>query len=475
MLTGSAVFAQFANAGNSRAKHNQYINSLLQQNTAAAPVAKSTAPTLERVVAQSKRDNSTNMLVDSIHLKYSSWRGSTYDYNTMIYPYNYPYATSPMFNFLGVFTKPQVLYDTALRWTVNPFTNIYGPYELTYAKYDSPSNHLRTFKDIFVDSTHNDLMTYADSFNSAHNIVLGYWFNLNLGIEDSAFKQYFQYNTSNKLVKDSVYERHLGVWRLASKTNYTYDASDNLTQIDQFTNVTDTSFLLPLIEYQKFVNTYDASNRLLTVLTSLYNGTTLAQSMKDTFAYSGTLTYYNSWKQHQFDPINNYWAPMISVQKHITAGKPDTINTYGFDSLADAWVPAQMDIMHYNAANNPDTMRTYLYNWTSFPATPDYKTIYYYETYTDASSVAQAPVKHNAIVYPNPVTNMLTVALPDQFNKTRVTITFMNMAGQILSRQAMTWQGDARISAADLAPGTYSVVIQNEGGNVIDCMQVVKQ
>lgn len=64
------------------------------------------------------------------------------------------------------------------------------------------------------------------------------------GVADSAFKQYFTYDTGNRLIKDSTFEQHLGVWRIASKTLYTYDASKNLTVIETYANMTDTSFLV---------------------------------------------------------------------------------------------------------------------------------------------------------------------------------------------------------------------------------------
>ena len=471
------LFAQFADRS-----HMQVLTGLLQQNKNAEVASKAASSTYtvhrERIIAQSTRDNTAGSLVDSFNLRYTGLKGSTYDYNSMIYAYNYPYSTSPMFNFLGVFTKPQVLFDTCTRWTVNPFTNVYGQYELNYAGYDTSKN-LTSFRDIFIDSTHNDNMSYANSFNSHNNIATGYWFNLNLGIPDSAFKQYFEYNSSNKLVKDSVYELHLGVWRQASKTTYTYDGSNNLIQVDQYSNTTDTSFLLPLIEQQKYVNTYDASNRLLTVLTSLYNGTSLAASMKDTFAYSGTLTYCNSWKQYQFDPINNYWAPIISVQKHITASLPDTVNTYSFDSLLNSWVPQERDIVHYDTAHNPDTMRMYLYDWTSYPATPNYTKVYYYNSYIDTvhdtSTLNVAVMERKALVYPNPATNTLTISQPDIPANSGISITFINAAGQMVSRQATRWRDDMQLSIADLAPGSYWLVVQSSIGNIVVRQQVVKQ
>lgn len=471
LFLAPTAFSQHKAAPNvQQARHMQIINALLQQNDAAQPVAKSTTGvTKHRVIAQSTRDNTVNTLVDSFDLKYAGLHTSKYDYNTMLYAYNYPYSTSPMFNFNGVFTKPQILFDTCLRWTVNPFTNVYGAYNRDVATYDA-ANNLKTFDDTV------DHMSYVNIFNTSHNITIGYWFNTHDGVQDSAFKQYFEYNTAGKLVKDSIYERHLGVWRIASRTAYTYDGSGNLTQIDQYTNATDTSFLLPLVEYQKYVNTYDASNRLLTVLTSLYNGTTLAASMKDTFAYTGTVPFCTSWKQHQFDPINNYWAPMISVQKHLnTSSLPDTINTYGFDSLLNSWVPQQRDIMHYNSNHDPDTMRSYLYSWTAFPTTPDYTTVYYYGTYIDASSVQQTNAIGKAIVYPNPVHDELIISLPGVVTNTNVAISIVSTSGQIISRQSMVWQGNAHIATTHLVPGLYNVIIQSANGSVMDSRLIVKQ
>jgi hypothetical protein len=482
VLFCDTAFAQWADIRSRQNAHVQVLSSFLAVGVGDAPAAKTTSGvTLERVIAQSTRDNTLGSLVDSLNLRYTGTHSSTYDYNSMIYPYNYPYSASPMFAFLGIFTTPKVLFDTCMRWTVDPFLNVYGPYELNLSTYDTAKN-LVAFRDIFIDSANNDNMSYANVFNTNNNIVKGYWFNLNAGVSDSAFKQYFEYNSSFKLTKDSVYELHLGTWRLASKTNYTYDASNNLTQVDQYANTADTSFLLPLQEQQKYVNTYDASKRLLTVLTSLYSGTALIPSMKDTFAYSGTLAYCNSWREQQFDPINNYWAPIISVQKHITAGLPDTVNTYSFDSLLNSWLPQQMDIMHYDAAHNPDTMRSYLYSWTSFPSTPDYTKVYYYGTYfLDTTHIPPAAIQGpstaglEGVIYPNPATNELTIARLDVAPGTTLSTIIVNTAGQTLMREQTKWQGQNRLSIAGLPPATYFLIIQQQDGSVIYRQPFIKE
>jgi hypothetical protein len=438
--------------------HGQIISSLLHLNTAHRAVQKTTAGVLsERVVAQSTRDNTLGTLADSVKLGYGGPRGSTYDYNGMLYPYNYSYSTSPMFNYSSVFTSPQVLYDTYVHWTLNPFTMpSFVLYEASFAGYDL-NNNLTDFRELFTDSVTNDNRSYVNEFTATDNISTGYWFNLNAGIADSAFKQFFSYNSSDKLIADSVYELHLGVWRIAAKSSYSYDGAGNLTQINHYANETDISFLLPLVQQSKYVNTYDASNRLITVLTSIYDGTTLGEYVKDTFGYSGTLTYHNSWKQHQFDGIHGTWWPQYYMSKHITAGKPDTIYHKGWDSIAHSWVPISKDIMSYNADSNPDTMLNFEWNWTSYSITPDYTTVYYYDTFTIPSppALTHIPAKASMKVFPNPATDNIYIAIEGVTSPSSLIISIYNLNGQIMSRQSVAGTAHYDISVAHLSPGVY--------------------
>ncbi|MES2701404.1 MAG: T9SS type A sorting domain-containing protein [Bacteroidota bacterium] len=453
--------------------HPQVLQALLQPQLIQQHASAKTTALKQRVIAQSTRYNAIDSLTDSLDMQYTGLRGSTYDYNMMLYPYDYSYRASPMFNYLGSFTKPQVLYDVCNRRTVDPFTNIYGMYETMYATYDTTK--LTEYKDIFVDSATNDNMRYLNTFNTAGNITKGLWFNYNLGVSDSAFKQLFEYNSNGRLVKDSVYEKHLGIWKLAARTMYTYDAGNNLVQIDNYANTTDTSFTLPLIEQLKYVNTYDASNRLHTVLTSMYDGTALTQYVKDTFDYSGTLTFHNSWRQHQWDPINTYWAPMVYMQKHLNAAsRPDTVSTYTFDSLANAWYPYYRDVITYNTQNNPLTMNNYIYNWTSFPATPDFTTTYYYETYNDPTGAGPIPAKLCGLLYPNPARNTVVLSQLSVDRSAAVVISIVNAGGQMLSRQARTYTGDMEISIADLVSGMYTIDVRDNVGALLYTAPVIK-
>jgi hypothetical protein len=407
-------------------------------------------------------------------VKYTLGRGSTYDYNDMIYAYNYPYNASPMFEYLGVFTKPQILCDTYRHWTINPNTLVYGYYETNLASYDA-LNNLTNDTALYVDSSFYPNMVHTNNFipttHVPYSTVSSNWVG---GTIDSAFKQYFTYNSSNLLTKDSTYELHLGVWRLASKSLYTYDISNNLTQVDCYANLTDTSFLLPLLEQIQYMNTYDGSNRLATVQANYRYGAGLSAYTRDTFGYTGTYPFHTSWRQHQYDTINSYWAPMLNMTKILngTTGRPDTVYIKTFDSLLNTWVPQTMDVMTYNVSLNPTVLKDYEWNWTAYPATPNFTTRYYYETYMNTLGVNE--VGSTAKLYPNPATNMITVTGLNTATSAPLVISFINAAGQAVSRERTIWQGQAQVSVRHLIPGVYQLVIQDINGDLLHRESIVK-
>ena len=447
--------------------HNaQMVSQLLQMSEEHTMAMKGTAgvPT-QRVIAQSTRDNGLSAYSDSVQVRYTGMRKSKYDLNNMIYAYNYAYSTTPMFNYAGVFTAPQVQYDTYVHWTINPFTMpTFTLYEGSFAV-NNIDNNITHFTQLFVDSVTNDNRSYANTYTATKKIAKGYWFNLNAGVEDSAMIQYFAYNSSDRLSADSIYEKHLGVWRIAAKSYYTYDASGNITNIDHYANVTDTSFLLPLVQQSKYVNAYDASNRLTSVFTSMHDGTTLSPYVKDTFEYSGSLTYHSAWRQHQFDEIHGTWWPQYRMTKHITSGKPDTVYHDGWDSILNKWTPISKDIAGYNTDGTPATLENYLYNWTAYSATPDYSTKYYYETFSDTTPVAisntlAAQPSSSVSVFPNPAQNSISVSCL-AVGSSGLRLAICNMQGQTILVQHVKDTAHTDVAVGTLAPGMYWVLVDD--------------
>jgi hypothetical protein len=454
--------------------HERALDYLLHQNDNGCSTARTTGVPSERVIAQSTRDNTLDSLSDSVSLKYASYRGAVYDYDLMEYAYNYPYSTSPMFNFNGIFTKPQVLCDTFRRWTTDPFTLVFGYYESAYATYDANKN-LLTYHELFADTVNNRNAAFDNTFNAANNITGGNWYNFNAGVADTAFMQLFTYNGSNKITKDSIYEYHAGTWHLVSKTYYTYDVSGNLANIGCYANPTDTNFTAPLAEQVQYQNSYDAAGRLNTVQTNIFNGSSLSPYVKDTFAYTGTITFHTSWKEYQYDAINGYWTPLIYMTKHINAaGVPDTVNIQSWDSLSNAWIPQSMDIASYDGFHNPDSLQDYEYNFTSFPSSPTNTTHYYYEAYSDNTSVAQLQRGNDVKIFPNPASDRINIIVSGILPEALITTTILDAAGHRISRTSSAWHNGMWVRTDYLLPGNYWLVIQDAAGSVITRQTFVK-
>jgi hypothetical protein len=229
-------------------------------------------------------------------------------------------------------------------------------------------------------------------------------------------------------------------------------------------------------EQMQYINSYDATNRLLTVLTSYSSGSSMLQYVKDTFAYSAAgINFHTSWKEYLFDSINHYWTPSNYMTKHLnTLNLPDTVYIQKWDSLANNWLPQTKDVVTYNTLNMPVQLLDYEYGTASYPATPTYTTNYYYEQYT-ATQVDNHAVQNSSVkVYPNPTNNNITLSgLPQN---TGVYITLINAQGQTVRTITTPNINDKiNIPLADLKTGIYWLTVQNKTGALLHQQTIVKE
>ena len=472
MFSMGTGMAQMHNAMGSKLGRHQVVVKMLQRQTEKHLAAKATGIISERVIAQSTRDSVTGPLSDSVKVAYTGNRGSTYDYNSMMYGYQYPYNTTPMFNFNGQYTKPQVLADTMMHWTINPFNLSFGLFEWGYSGYDA-LNNLSTYHGNNIDSTSGTNQKYVNTFGTVGNILQGDSYVSAAGMWDTAFLQYFQYDGSNRLVKDSSYEYASGIWHLVSRTFYTYDVSGNLIQIDCFGNMTDGSLDTALTENQQYINTYDAMGRLLTVATNLFDGTLLQPSGLDTMAYTGTGMFNTTWREYQYDNINGYWAPQFNMIKSLNSmSLPDTVNFMGFDSLSASWVPNILVTVSYDGYNNPVVMNEFDYNWTSFPTTPTFTHTYYYETYDNTTAVPTPSATETLTLYPNPATNHIVM---ERTATGAGALVVLDAFGKMVIRQTVA-QGATTftVDVSHLAAGAYWAQFVGADGSQCRPSQFVK-
>lgn len=387
-----------------------FVHHLLSKNSLklkhGEPVMRSTS---QRVIGQSTEDNFLNSIVDSSLLSYPLNGTSEFDFNSMLYAYNYPYDHSPLFEYAGVFNEPQVMHNKYTRWTINPNTLVYGFYQKQGSIYNS-NNYLIIDTVFYHDSLINPNMIATNSFNISGQIIRNTRLTWQGGTADSLFKQFYVYNTSGNILQDSTYIKHLGTWRIVSKSKYYYDGIQNLIKVDHFANTTDTSYLLPLVHQLQYTNTYDASNRLKTVFTKYYDGAALNPYVKDTFDYTGAIPFHTSWKQYQYDPINTVWTPQFYMHKTLNVdGYPQEVYTDTWN-LGTGWGSYYKDVYTYNSFFNPTLCQSYIYNFTSFPTSPDFTTKYYYETFTNTTGLNNDLSNETSFtLYPNPASATIQV------------------------------------------------------------------
>lgn len=473
LFSTQLLSAQVINNIVNSAAHRYMLSNLLQPQMQMHNVAmKTTSVVKERLIAQSLLDNTLlpPALTDSIHLSYSGNRGSAYDFNMMFYAFNYPYGNTPIFNYYGLFTKPQVMYDTMLRWLVAPDTTWYNFFSEAHATYDG-LNDITSYKINFTDSVTYRNASYLNTYNAAGNIIKGYTFFPVSGVMDSAYKQYYSYNSSNRLTEDSIYVYTGTGWRMVAKTYYTYNTAGNPITIETYADST-----APLREKIKYENTYDAAGHLLTVLTSYFDGTNLTPYVKDTFAYTPGLDFNTSWKEYQYDGINHYWAPYFYEVKHISASAlPDTLYIRGFDSLANSWVPQTMQVANYDTFRLPTRLYSYQYNGTAYPLLASNVTSYYYQRYNDNTGVASTTNEHTVVVYPNPAENNVHINIEGLTANTNIIVTLYNVNGQIVRSLNTIWQNSAlQMPIGDMNAGVYWISVQDRSGTVLSKQSVIK-
>ncbi len=165
------------------------------------------------------------------------------------------------------------------------------------------------------------------------------------------------------------------------------------------------------------------------------------------------------------------------MQKTLLAGKPDTVYHRGWDSIANAWVPISKDIVSYNSYSNPDTILNYEYNWTSYSTTPDYTTVYYYDTFTynpPSTSLSSASAQPEIHIYPNPASTNITLDLPTALVDQRINVYFVNVSGQIITKQSVLAASSMTLNTSHLTNGSYWMFIENDNGQLLHRHHLIK-
>jgi hypothetical protein len=287
------------------------------------------------------------------------------------------------------------------------------------------------------------------------------------------------YTTTNKvaIIVSQSWNSSTSGWDSYSRATNTYDASNNLitTVYEVWSTATsswDNSF--------KQTNTYDASNKLTEELYQTWDNTTSAwvNGGRDLHTYDGmnrrTQSLSESWG------TGGTWESSgpKTLYSNFDGTQPQTIVTQIWDGGTMTYENSSRDNYTYNA----DGKVTYYFDeeWNYMTSawettTDNYAERYRYESYTTGIPQASGTFTGNALLYPVPASQSVTLDLswsqPQPFS-----VTITDATGRI----HRTWSQPAQqhytenVSLASLPIGSYFVVIQTPESKAVRTLTVVR-
>ncbi|MBA3828587.1 MAG: T9SS type A sorting domain-containing protein [Taibaiella sp.] len=479
--------------------YKNVVRQIQQQQQAAMPSFQSrfarTTTTYERIKAISNYNVAAlpSGINDSTRYLYTGG-GSQFDFSGMDYmsvwqfgsfiPYGYGSNVAKVNHYY----VPAVYCDTALIY--NAYYSPFHFYDKRYITYDS--NYCVTnFADLYTqDSTTGyPESRFINKFDANSYLTETYTFSWSYGVWDTFEHRIFVYDINHHVIKDSCggYDPLASTWTAVSKWLYSYNTYGRIAIATNF-QYNSTTATWDSINLSKYTYNTDTLLQTTTMYSVPYTGTgPLQKNFHDSSVYvSGSPITSYEVQQSYFD--NQVFTTDI-FKKHFNAlGLPDSLYITEYDS-ANNVTQGTKTYYTYDSYNNPtyaysNNIDTSRHPW-AYNTTLDVKITYYYETFTPGplwvkhahgTGIATVEVQNNMKVYPNPATDEISVELPDMVKGTVVNINIYNLLGQPVLTERLPWMSTVhQVSLGGLIPGTYQVIIQDQGNKDMYRKNVVKR
>lgn len=422
----------------------------------ANPANKSTA-SYERMRAMSEygaqQQGGPIQFFDSLQFNYSGMRGSQFDFNSMSIGYYDP-LTGPMTPEYNLSFKP----DNFQVYIPNPVAD----YTFTYDVDDNVT-------EMYIVENGSDDQRILITYNNS-KVVFVENLEANGPNWDTLYRRYFNYDVNDMLVEDSVMENlnMTNVWTIYQKFEYTYDVNGNITSLKTSNKDNMSNIYQP---YEEVHYTYNSNDQMETAVYSYYNELTTAMDLeyKDTFEYTTGFDFYTKDTYYMWDDVNTAWEPGGYMERTLnTQMVPEMASGYEWDGTNFA----QNFEEHYtyNTTGNPIHDSIFLFTNGSIDDDPVYLIHYYYEEYWDLA-VDGKTAKSQISVYPNPVSDVLTIA---GSGNEAMNLQLVNALGQTV-KTARTSSAQGKLSIGDLTAGMYWLTVTDKQGNKLHQQAVVKQ
>jgi len=448
MIYSTVNFGQVQSIKHDPKNLDQLTRSILQKQyaTSKGSAAYKTTGTSKRLIATAYRFN--GKITDTNHYYYSGGRGSVLSdpgsYTDSYYPTSY--------------SDMRTIYsDSSINWGSNggPLAMqtyrayVYGkvkPVQMDYVFGNSYIHYDMTY----VNDTIRETVTESDTTGG--------------GTLNANFTTYLIYDANGLHNHDSLVS--ISTQKEIAKTEYTQDANGNLLTYNNF-SLLGTNW----IPTYHMGYTYDANNRVTSVITQTYSSSGLVNDYKDTFIYNGSNVHYAQMYYYTWDNMNMTWNPYYNYVNTYNAN--GFIDTNIFMSYSTQWDTMYKAVYVYdNAGLLCQNLYSYPYlgNGTFRTTASDTQTYYYEEYFPTEIKTASLP-NIGINLYPNPCTNAITVEVPS-LSAGNITIT--NAAGQLLYSAVCNSFSKQTIDIHQLPKGNYILTVQDDKKQHIYQRQFVK-
>lgn len=424
--------------------HKEVMKLLEAQERSLDALGKPTGAN-QRVIAQSYR---SGIYFDSTTYRYSSTRGSRFNYNFLAYPLILepseavsPKSADPTY----VQSDTTAEYKDSLEYSQScRYSNDNKLVEVTANFFSefSTIRHIRILQNYNMDGT--DRVRYHWQTETA--------------LFGDTTTQIRTTNMAGKRIVDSSFGKNNGSWELSSYIRHNYDLADRRISDSLFTIVPGgTASELK----QVTTMTYYPDNRAKTFVTDFYNDGEWFQTAADSFGYQSGIAYTTFWQSESIVPD----FPSHTVRREIrfpgSNGLPDSVQT-SF-TLTDNSTSRQTYKFHYNSANNPDYVLGY--NEGNGGGVPDVQYHFYYENYDDGLSINDNLDRNSINIFPNPFSSKISVEILEE-KPTKIHVTLTDMVGRIMSSKDFVVTGRLfQMSTDKLLAGSYILHITDNKGN----------
>lgn len=383
------------------------------------------ATATERLAILSNYDfTQSASVVDSIRLEYSNGRGSKFDFLSM--SFNSSEVPYP----LG-FGNSYVNFDKALDMTS-------GGTVLTTRTYDAANR---------VTRNENTAMATVYQYDAAGRLsaITGLRFNTSNGSWDNYYREHYRYNSNGNLILDSAELWNSGNSTFEEFAKYTYTNDANGRRIYlQFEQGASGSYQTTAEVNYTYTGTSPLPSTYV-VREIPAGGSSLVNSVKDTFGYSNGMIIYQN--RYNWNTGASDWEPETQQFRHLnSANLPDSVANFYWSS--GKAVDSFYALYTYNSQNNPTSELNYVFG----DPTPSTALRMEYESAESAGIVRLRSERLE--FYPNPASDNLQLKGLAQGN-----YQIHNTAGQLI--QSGTLLNNAVVPVQSLTPGMYLLTVQD--------------